>query len=198
MKDAFNSNDSSSSSTATSITTQAKPTTFESMKCDYDSMNLAGEDIVLNQLNYLFSNEEILKKLSTKFRHALTRYRCKLNLRKLKRVKRLKLFDIDAYTNELIDSEKSHKQVQKEEVDVKPIHHQLQVSNISSLNSNSNKNNSNNDVEIIAVYRVLDRFNKLNKKFDQFNYSLNLSFKIGLIEYRNDDIKCIVSPYTKK
>ena len=130
----------------------------------------------------MLSNEENLKKLSNNLKYALTRFKCKLNLRRLKRLKRLKLFDIDSYTNELIDSEKSRKEIANEEEKQKQ---HLQVST------------SNNDVEVIAVYRVLDRFNKL-KKNNQFGYSLDLSFKIGLIEYRNDDIKCVVSPFTKK
>jgi hypothetical protein len=178
--EAFISNDSSSCSS--SSTTQVTQTTFESLKCDYDSLSLAGENLILNKLNLVLSNEENLKKLSNNLKYALTRFKCKLNLRRLKRLKRLKLFDIDSYTNELIDSEKSRKEIANEEEKQKQ---HLQVST------------SNNDVEVIAVYRVLDRFNKL-KKNNQFGYSLDLSFKIGLIEYRNDDIKCVVSPFTKK
>ena len=190
FKEAFISNDSSSSSTMTSSTTATISTTqstFESLKCDYDSMNIAGESMLLNKLNCVLNNEENDKKLPIHLKYALTRFKCKLNLRRLKRLKRLKLFDIDAYTNELIDSEKSRKQIANDE-DKKEQKQHLQITNIGT---------SSNDVEVIAVYRVLDRFNKF-KKCDQFGYSLDLSFKIGLIEYRNDDIKCIVSPFTKK
>jgi hypothetical protein len=198
IKETFISNESSSSSTTTTTTPQQPSSkvlsTFESLKCDFDVMNITDEELLLNKLDNLFSNDDNIKKLSNNVKFSLTRYKCKLNLRRIKRLKRLKLFDIDSYTNELIDSEKSRKQIENNEE--KKQHLQITLSNNGSLNTNNN-NSNNNEVEIIAVYRVLDRFNKL-KKNNQFSYSFDLSYKIGLIEYRNDDIKCIVSPFTKK
>lgn len=204
------------SSTIISTTVDA----IEALKCDYDYLNVNDEELILNELNKLFNNDEKLKLLNSGLKFALARYRCKLNLRKLKRLKRLKQFDIDTYTNELIDCERSAYNYRPNTSgdcvsvvpgdtteDRKSVKH-LQISindyNDHSINGNSANNGTlnnshSNDIEIIAVYRVLDRFSKHgSKNLNQYEYSINLSYKLGLIEFRSDDIKCVVSPYTKK
>jgi len=130
---------------------------------------------------------------------AYRRLRRKLELRKLKRKKHLKLFDIDSYVNELIDREKDAiKQRLNSEgnTENEAILFETDEAIKSSLDMNENS-----DCEIVAIKRVLDRFKFKNfikpAQFD-FNYKNVITMPIGLVEKRNDDVKCVLSPFTNK
>ncbi len=145
------------------------------INCDCDWLKIDEEEVILNKLNKVLDDES----LSSKAKHDLIRYRSKLNLRKLKRLKRLKCFDIDTYTNELIDSESnsnSHLKLEKRFLD-----------------------KNSNDIDIIAINycRVLDRFEAPRKRKLQFQNIEDL-YMVSIVEFRNDDVKCVISPFTNK
>lgn len=128
---------------------------------------------------------------------ALRRLRAKLYLRNLKRRRHLKLFDIDAYTNELIDRERAvaaaaavhNKRESDESDDV--------IFEFKTFKTNTYDNSSN--PEIIEITRVLDRFKKdTHAYFPQARSQFLDTSPIGMVEWRNDDIKCILSPCTNK
>ena len=130
---------------------------------------------------------------------AYRRLRRKLELRKLKRKKHLKLFDIDSYVNELIDREKDGIK-QRLNTDGHTENEAILFETDEAIKSSLDMN-ENSDCEIVAIKRVLDRFkfkNFLKPAQCDFNYKHVITMPIGLVEKRNDDVKCVLSPFTNK
>ena len=185
-----------------------------------EKLSLKEENTILNQLTNLVElgkGEENSLEMSDVFR--LHRFKAKLEVRSLKREKHVKLFDIDSYVNELIDSEKTAQLNQiKHSRLIKQEHDRLCGNETagSAENTNTEENEANdqdneiifehetlkesldgtNNCQIVAVTRVLDRF---NSKTNIVNYDMYLNqMPIGMVESRNDDIKCVISPFSKK
>lgn len=184
----------------------------------YDRLSENQETQILRQLNEIFENAESESLLKEKgvnpnqiFR--LRRFRRKLEIRELKRKKHIKLFDIDSYTNELIDSEKmndSHRvnhdiwtiKAETQELNCKDENEMEDESVIfeyETLKESIDKDGSKN-FEIVAVTRVLDRFNtkSKNSNFSDFCSPISMRMPLGIVEFRNDDIKCLKSPFSQK
>jgi len=138
---------------------------------------------------------------------AYRRLKCKLDLRRLKRKNHMKLFDIDSYVNELIDREKISKsrRVKSEQLEAN-----CSESNINEADDGDvimfeketlkSVDDSSSGCEIIAVKDVLDRFKFASHSFQYgLNYkSTSFQMPIGMVQARNDDIKCVLSPMTNK
>lgn len=165
---------------------------------------------ILNLENKAITKDQQLFKLK--------RLGAKLELRNRKRKLYLKLFDIDSYTNELIDREKAntifHNRFKKETPT-------LNDQAIGGLDKSQEPDQDNADVifecktlktnisekdssfEIIEITRILDRFKNErstlpdNHQNDKHLYYFD-QMPIGCVESRNEDIKCILSPYTNK
>jgi hypothetical protein len=157
------------------LTDQLREVYATLINCDCDWFKVDEEEVILNKLNKLTDDETF----NLKAKDDLKRYRSKLNLRRLKRLKRLKCFDIDTYTNELIDSETNSN------------------SHLKIETSPSNKNTSDIDIIAINYCRVLDRFEAPKKRKLQFPNIEDL-YMVSIVEFRNDDVKCLISPYTNK
>ncbi len=133
------------------------------------------------------------------------RLKCKLDLRRLKRKNHIKLFDIDSYVNELIDREKMTRSNEiKKEKNQKNNHEytgEVDDDDIIIFENETLKSvdNTSSGCEIIAVKNVLDRFKNSTKGFQlDLNYKTTFQMPIGMVQTRNDDIKCIISPMTNK
>ena len=180
----------------------------------YEKLSVKNENSLLNKLNSLLENDDSLgKNLSTSQIFRLRRFRTKLEVRSLKRSKHIKQFDIDSYVNELIDSEKNAKLSS-----FKPRNRCIKREALANENQSTGQNEDaseeteddsiifenetlkesldadSNTCEIVAVTRVLDRF---NTKLRNFDMSFN-QMPIGMVEFRNEDIKCVISPFSKK
>ena len=185
----------------------------------WEDFDLVEEKRIREKLNEYLEDEEKLKNKATGYQlSALKRLRTKLELRNKKRNSFIKLFDIDSYTNELIDREKANKsyQIKKEALALTSPFTGLNNPEDNGQDGNAdviyerktlktNISEKDSSVEIIEITRILDRFK--NEKFSstlpdtsqnekQFYY-LN-QMPIGCVENRNDDIKCILSPFTNK
>jgi hypothetical protein len=152
----------------------------------YEPFNQNEETKLLTKLKSIL--DKTSDSLSPTKLYTYKRFTTKLELRKLKRSKHLQPFDIDSYVNELIDNEK--------------------LSNLKSEQTNKNNNSinddiifesetlkmdSNNDCFIIATKHVLDRFKtSAHKRSNCYDLS------IGIVESRNDDVKCLLSPFTNE
>lgn len=154
----------------------------------YEPLNSSEENKILDKLKSILDTDS----LSPTKLYTYHRFKSKLKLRRLKRTKHLQLFDIDSYVNELIDSEKSSEKTDEEFNQAND--NIIFVS--ETLKTNIDKNEPNSGCEIIAITRVLDRFKSSHKKIKYDNY-LN-KFPIGIVESRNDDVKCLLSPLTNK
>ena len=68
-----------------------------------------------------------------------------------------------------------------------------------TLKESIDKDGSKN-FEIVAVTRVLDRFNtkSKNSNFSDFCSPISMRMPLGIVEFRNDDIKCLKSPFSQK
>lgn len=146
----------------------------ELLSYEHEPLKPSDEELLLLKIN---SMDEELSKTSIDFQQSVARLRCKLNLRKLKRQKRLKIFDIDSMTNELIDSEKTS----------------LQPTPCKETLMTIDSNNST-DIEVISINRILDRFNSSKKK----DYFTHFQCTVGLVEFRNEDVKCLISPFSNQ
>lgn len=145
----------------------------------FEHINSCDENKILLKLNSIL--EDSNHNLSPTKLNCLKRFRSKLELRKLKREQHLQLFDIDSYVNELIDSEKlSFKPAKNQDDDI--------IFECETLKSTVDKN----EPEIVATTCVLDRFRSINRKFESSRFS------IGMVQSRNDDVKCLLSPLTNK
>lgn len=157
----------------------------------FELMNVDEEAYYLKILN---------KQLDNEYRSdpVLARFRAKLTMRNLKRKNFTKIFDIDSFTNELIDQEK-----------IKMLNLLRQKKIKSDLEENSQNEISNcdddiifesaslqttDDSEIIEIKRVLDRFN--NKKIKSFHHQLDLN--VHMVDARKEDVKCLISPYSNQ
>ena len=127
---------------------------------------------------------------------ALRRFQAKLKLRETKRLRHLKLFDIDSYTNELIDRERANKPTKDQQQDEDVIFE------FKTLKTNMYDTNISVKPEVIEVTRVLDRFKSKNHHHVMMNQRENFYFlnrmPIGMVEWRNEDVKCIFSPFSNK
>lgn len=134
----------------------------------------------------------ILDKM-TETSHAMRRLRAKLAMRQAKRANHKKLFDLDSMVNELIDREKLK-------------HDESQAATnlfddviFEGVTLKTSCGDSNND--IIELVPVLDRFNKRRVKlmeFESFGHEYSTLSHIGMVESRNEDVKCLISPYSNK
>ena len=189
----------------------------------HELMSVDEEKRLLKQLNKIVNNmdmNEVENELKNepglaKEVFALRRLRCKLEMRELKRSKHHKLFDVDSCVNELIDSEKMSQLNEFRRGLVKK----------ETANELDGEDNGNDDVvfefealkevvdggecEIVAVTQVLDRFKHRKSRFSSEDYEMSgdeheshlryLSrMPIGMLEFRYDDIKCVISPWSKK
>jgi hypothetical protein len=186
--------------------TKSQDSTYELI----EPLSKNDEKRILNHLiNILDQNEmdvENEKKKEPDNIIALRRLKCKLELRNLKRKKHQNLFDIDSYVNELIDKEKFSMKKTHSQSSLKPGENNFKENN-QLVNNHDNevifeketlKTSLDSSCEIIAVKQVLDRF-KFTKAdvYDQLERH-KFSMPIGLIEIRNEDVKCLISPLTKK
>ena len=179
----------------------------------YEFFNLDQEKRVLCKLKKHISDMENSNHNDKNRVCALRRFKVKLELRKLKREKHLKLFDLDSYVNELLDSEKLSQKEIKNENDVQQgfvnqIKDEVLYGDMggeeddvifeSETLATNLGDNENSECEIISVKRVLDRFKYSTRK--QSNYDTHLKYGnimfIGMVETRNDDVKCVLSPYS--
>jgi hypothetical protein len=177
------------------------------------------EEILLKGINNFLINEEKEQqeelKIDDESLCTLRRLRAKLGLRKMKRKKHVKLFDLDSFVNELIDRENHSKKLkikkdnnQSDQIESSENSNSSDTDVIfedTALKTSFNSTNNNNDVEIIELVRVLDRFKDKKLKYgspcyysEERNSSMNLSSPIGIVHSRNDDIKCIISPFSNK
>ncbi|CAF0807770.1 unnamed protein product [Brachionus calyciflorus] len=163
----------------------------------YESMNLDEEEKLLKKLNKYLENKSVQDS-------QLARLRAKLNIRKLKRKNHVKIFDIDSYVNELIDQEKASLLNLVKQNKIKPeLNHNFMDINNYELDSDiifeSASLQTSDNLEIIEVSRVLDRFKSKKTKFHHHEITMyDVQPRIGLVEARNDDIKCLISPYTNQ
>lgn len=159
---------------------------------------LSPENDVMNQASNSSGDDDERKV-------ALRRLRAKLNLRDLKRAQHIKLFDIDSYTNELIDRERlrrkqlaaTSKENENNQPDV--------IFEYKTLKTSAYSNDSSSTPEVIEITRVLDRFKREKPTYivtHSCAHDSIVSFldrmPIGMVESRNDDIKCLFSPFTNK
>ena len=191
-------------------------------------MNVDEEKKLLKQLNKIVNNmdmNEVEKELKNepglaKDLFALRRLRCKLEMRELKRSKHHKLFDVDSYVNELIDSEKMTQLNEFRRGLVKK-----ETASDRQLDRANGEENASDDVvfefealkevvdggecEIVAVTQVLDRFKHRKSRFSSEDYEMSgdeheshlkylSQMPIGMLEFRYEDIKCVISPWSKK
>jgi hypothetical protein len=182
---------------------------------NYKTLSASDENKLLENLNRFFDNcknrsEEII---SEKVLTDLMRFRAKLEMRSLKRKKSLKVFNLDAYVNELIDREKHNMMNAIKKWHGPSPKKQFSASFLTDDDDiifegstlKTSESEANNGCEIIELVRVLDRFNDKKFKFSQFNEPFsdnkvrhNLFAPIGMVESRNEDVKCLISPYSKK
>lgn len=187
----------------------------------FEPFSLNDESRILNQLNKLLNDLDENKLNIVIEKSELTilrRLRCKLELRKRKRNLNLPIFDIDSYTNELIDSEKAafRRNRVKSEFDCQNVANMVDQSNYIDNDDDdiifeqeilkTTIGDDNSGCEIIAVKNVLDRFEDKNFKFNNHFHHQNQNVlidnelimkPIGIVE-RYDDIKCVISPLTNK
>ena len=192
----------------------------------HELMSVDEEKKLLKHLNKIVNNmdmDEVEKELKNepglaKEVFALRRLRCKLEMRELKRNKHHKLFDVDSYVNELIDSEKM--------TQLNELRRGLVKKETSSEPDRADgEENASDDVvfefealkevvdggecEIVAVTQVLDRFKHRKSRFSSEGYEMSgdeheshlkylSQMPIGMLEIRYDDVKCVISPWSKK
>lgn len=190
----------------TALLESAKEKSLNSKMSKYEAFNLSEEARLLKKLDKHLAEEDCSNNL-----HELSRFRAKLELRSLKRKNHSKIFDIDSYVNELIDREKMRqnnfkiepeKMLEDDELDDDVIFQSATLK--TNVNTEDNLNDS--ACEVIEIRRVLDRFNHKKFKFKSQNlenFEANnlyhqFQMTIGMVESRNDDIKCLISPYTNK
>jgi hypothetical protein len=183
----------------------------------YESLSLSDEAKLLDTLNEFFKehNDAEVSSLDVRTIAGLRRFRAKLEMRKLKRKNYLKLFNLDTFVNELIDREKYNMMSSvKSEYGPSPV--KLAYGAVRDLPMEDEdiifqgvtlktcESEMNSGCEIIELERVLDRFNDRKFKFIQSNeHSADNRMEsshmpIGIVEFRNEDVKCLISPYTKK
>lgn len=134
---------------------------------------------------------------------ALRRLRAKLNMRHIKRSRHMKLFDIDAYTNELIDRERARRRRNQQQEASEKAQEDV-IFEYKTLKTSAYETDSKQ--EVIEITRVLDRFKREEPLKRRISTSLSDSavvyfldkMPIGMVESRNDDIKCLLSPFTNK
>lgn len=154
----------------------------------YEPLSSADESKLLYQMKSILDTDS--QSLSPTRLYTYRRFKSKLELRKLKRSNHLPLFDIDSYVNELIDSEKFSTNSEPTQQDV------IFESETLATNLSIGKES---DCEIIAIKRVLDRFKTNSRRLINHAQETYLNrFLIGMVESRNDDVKCIISPFTNK
>ncbi len=144
------------------------------------------ENKLLFQMRSILDTEQ--ESLTPTKLYTYRRFKTKLELRKLKRINHLPLFDIDSYVNELIDNEKLSIKSEEDQDDI--------IFESETLKTNLEGKDS--DCQIVAIKRVLDRFKSNSKRINHKNLSNLNRFLIGMVESRNDDVKCLISPFTKK
>lgn len=157
----------------------------------FELMNIDEEAYYLKILNEYLDNENQSESV-------LARFRAKLTMRNLKRKNYVKIFDIDSFTNELIDQEKTKM--------LNLLKHKKFKSDLEE-NSQDDTNNCDDDIifesaslqttdnsEIIEIKRVLDRFK--NKKFKSCHHQLDLN--VHMVDARKEDVKCLISPYSNQ
>lgn len=144
----------------------------------------------------------------------LKRLKTKLELRQLKRKNQIKQFDLDCYVNELIDRERNFNLklarnyvVKQEKISIAKNDNNQEIINDKTINDHdvifdyrtlkTNINETDSSVEIVEINLILDRFN--DKKL-RLNNTAHLSLQtiIGLVEFRNEDVKCVFSPFSNK
>ena len=185
----------------------------------YEKLSQKEEDVLLSQLKNVLGNDlsdqENCLEMNDIFR--LRRFKAKLEVRSLKRKKHIKLFDIDSYANELIDSEKTTKLNNIKHTRLIKKENDRNFANEQGLNRDNSAGDDNeedddiifenetlkesldgsNNCEIVAVTRVLDRFNSKTNT-SPFYDIYHSQMPIGMVDSRNDDIKCVISPFTGK
>lgn len=173
-----------------------------------EGLNLDEEKRIRRLLDeYLLSQENDVNQDERKA--ALMRLRAKLNLRDIKRSQHIKLFDIDSYTNELIDREqlrrKQHASTTSTSVKENESNQPDVIFEYKTLKTSAYSNDSSSTPEVIEITRVLDRFKREKPTYIVTHSSAHdsrVSFldriPIGMVESRNDDIKCLLSPFTNK
>jgi len=123
----------------------------------YEPLSSNDENKLLFQMRSILDTGE--ESLSPTKLYTYRRFKTKLELRKLKRVNHLPLFDIDSYVNELIDSEK---------LSVKSgVNHDDIIFESETLKTNLEEKNS--DCQIVAIKNVLDRFSTNSKRISHQN-----------------------------
>ena len=152
----------------------------------YEPLSSNDENKLLFQMRSILDTDE--KSLSPTKLYTYRRFKTKLELRKLKRVNHLPLFDIDSYVNELIDSEKLSVKSEENQDDI--------IFESETLKTNLEEKDS--DCQIVAIKNVLDRFSTNSKGIIRKNEANSNRFLIGMVESRNDDVKCLISPFTNK
>jgi hypothetical protein len=186
----------------------------------HEKLSIDQENLYLKRLSLLDSIEPTKwngsNKTSTN-ESALRRLKAKLALRKLKRQRHIKLFNIDSYTNELIDNERRSIEYQQrqhlaalkcEKEETESNDDDITIIEFDTLMTDSTTNSNN--CELVATERILDRFKRhhwnvspmtINTPYNCQHY-LNLLRKqqieipIGLVSTRSEDFKCLISPLT--
>lgn len=141
---------------------------------------MSDEMRIRSQLDNLLSSRE--EKASP-----LRRLRAKLELRRIKRSEHLKLFDLDAFTNELMDRERAASSIRPQSRD----DDDDVIFEYKTFKANAYEKSA----DVIEIDLVLNRFKK-GKDPDYLD--IFYPTPIGMVGWRNDDIKCILSPFTNK
>ena len=190
----------------------------------YEKLSEKEEKQILSQLDGIFFDDNselsLREKLDPNLISRLRRFRSKLGIRELKRSKHIKLFDIDSYVNELIDGEKMNDLNRNNQDSLAKVKTETQEEKIfencrkevtsededdsiifehETLKESLNTDGTNT-FEIVAVTRVLDRFNSKRKNNNSsfFCSPTSMRMPVGIVEFRNDDIKCVISPFSQK
>ena len=166
-----------------------------------EPINVSDERKLLTILNRYLSNEaNIDEPIDQHALSSLRRFVRKLELRRLKRKRHVKLFDIDCYANELIDHERTS--LRKANTPIKAEAIRAEDSDVI-FESEVLKTSADGDCEIVAVRSVLDRFKAASSiNYDRFDHTfayLNL-MPIGMVESATScyDNKCLISSFTNR
>ena len=178
---------------------------------NFESLSVSDETRLLDKLNTVLDKLEdgVDEEMSTQNQISdLRRFRAKLELRKLKRKNFVKLFNLDSFTNELIDQEKfslmqrvAKKEGVRQAFNETEFPHGEESSDDIIFEGVVTLKASDSGCEIIELVRVLDRFNgrkfKLTSNLNQESV-FECNIPIGMVDSRNEDTKCLISPFSNK